>query len=116
MRDESLRVLVDQGTPVPLRRFLEPHVVEPVYERGWSTLKNGELLHSAMEAGFDAMVTTDQNVPHQQNLQASTLAVVILSTTDWNLIRLHVELVRAALTSRAAGQCVVVTFPASRKA
>ena len=55
-----MRVLFDQGTPAPLRQALLPHVVETAYERGWSTLKNGELLRAAEAAGFDVLVTTER--------------------------------------------------------
>jgi hypothetical protein len=41
-----MRVLFDQGTPVPLRRALAPHEVETAFERGWSTPKNGDLLEA----------------------------------------------------------------------
>ena len=33
-----MKVLFDQGTPVPLRRHLHPHFVDTCAERGWSTL------------------------------------------------------------------------------
>lgn len=39
-----MRILFDQGTPVPLRTHLVNHVVETVFDLGWSNLKNGELL------------------------------------------------------------------------
>jgi hypothetical protein len=46
-----VRILFDQGTPVPLRKFLNLHYVETAFERGWSTLKNGELLTAAEHEG-----------------------------------------------------------------
>jgi hypothetical protein len=54
-----VKVLFDQGTPVPLRRALPGHDVSTAYEMGWSTLMNGELLAAAEAAGFAAIVTTD---------------------------------------------------------
>ena len=42
-----MKVLFDQGTPVPLRGYLSNHVVETAYERGWNNLKNGDLLARA---------------------------------------------------------------------
>jgi hypothetical protein len=54
-----MRILFDQGTPVPLRRLLAPrHEVSTAYEHRWSTLTNGTLLDAAEEAGFDLLVTT----------------------------------------------------------
>jgi len=57
-----VRVLFDQGTPVPLRQLLTRHDVSTAFERGWSRLKNGELLIAAESAGFAVLVTTDTNL------------------------------------------------------
>ena len=57
-----MRVLFDQGTPVPLREALDGHDVSTAYECGWSTLKNGDLLTVAEREGFEALVITDKNL------------------------------------------------------
>jgi hypothetical protein len=62
-----VRIVFDQGTPVPLRRYLATHSVTTAFELGWSQLNNGELL-TAAEAQFDALITTDQHLHQQQNL------------------------------------------------
>jgi hypothetical protein len=69
-----VKVLFDQGTPVPLRRRLHSHEVTTVYELTWATLKNGELISQAEAAGFEVLVTTDQNLRYQQNLEGRRLA------------------------------------------
>jgi len=56
-----VKILFDQGTPVPLRRHLHPGRVDTAAEMGWSELGNGELLAAAEAAGFDVLITTDQN-------------------------------------------------------
>ena len=78
-----MRVLFDQGTPAPLRQFLVQHEVATAYERGWSTLTNGDLLQAAETAGFTVLVTTDTHLKYQQNLVARRIAIVVLSTTSW---------------------------------
>ena len=77
-----MRLLFDQGTPAPLRNHLPGHIVETAYEKGWSNLKNGELLARAESEGFDALITTDQNLRHQQNLTGRKISVVVLLTTS----------------------------------
>lgn len=57
-----MKVLFDQGTPVPLREFLSGHEVSTAYELGWSTLRNGELLAMAEAGGFQVFVTADTNL------------------------------------------------------
>lgn len=59
-----MRILFDQGTPAPLRHLLRGHEVSTAYERGWSTLKNGELLVAAEDQGLEVLVTTDRNLKY----------------------------------------------------
>jgi hypothetical protein len=77
-----LRILFDQGVPVPLRDHLRNHEVRTAYELGWSALRNGELLTRAA-AQFDALVTTDRNLKSQQNLSQVKIAILVLPTTSW---------------------------------
>ena len=74
-----MKVLFDQGTPVPWRRHLPLHEVTTVYELAWSTLQNGALISQAEAAGFDVLVTTDRNWKYQQNLKERRLAVVVVA-------------------------------------
>jgi len=98
-----VRVLFDQGTPVPLRRVLTQHEVVTAHERGWSQLKNGELLESAEKEGFAVLVTTDGNLKYQQNLASRRIAIVVLSTTSWPRIQRVVNEIVAAVNDAAAG-------------
>ena len=105
-----MKVLFDQGTPVPLRRSLPDHTISTAFELGWSTLANGELLTAAEAAGFDVLVTTDRNIRHQQNLTGRRLGALVLPTTDWATIRRHVAAVAAALAGIRPGEVVELTF------
>ncbi|HVT02710.1 MAG TPA: hypothetical protein VHL58_04960 [Thermoanaerobaculia bacterium] len=70
-----MRILFDQGTPAPLRDALTGHTVSTAYELGWAQLGNGDLLNAA-EASFDALITTDRNLRHQQNPSGRRLAIL----------------------------------------
>ena len=48
-----------------------------VRERGWGSLKNGELLGAAQHE-FDVLLTADRDIPQQQNLSRYELTVVVL--------------------------------------
>jgi len=98
-----VRVLFDQGTPAPLRHVLQGHQVSTAYERGWSTLANGELLATAESQGFEVMVTTDTNLKDQQNLASRSIAIVVLGTTSWPRIRAAAEAVVNAVSAAAPG-------------
>ena len=98
-----MRILFDQGTPVPLRRYLTSHVVDTAFERGWSALHNGVLLDVAEQEGYDLLMTTDQNLRYQQRLADRQLAVIVLLSTSWQRIQLRVDTIQAAVASIVAG-------------
>ena len=104
-----MRILFDQGTPAPLRRALMGHVVSTAYEMGWNELDNSTLLRAA-EIDFDALVTTDQNLRHQQNLSGRRLAILVLPTTSWPKIEAHEAQVVAAINALRAGDFVEPNF------
>ena len=105
-----MKVLFDQGTPVPLRALLPGHEVATAYERGWSTLTNGEFLDAAEAAGFTAIVTTDKNIRHQQNNEGRTFGVLVLPTTNWPTIRRNGARVADALYELTPGTILEVSF------
>ena len=98
-----MKVLFDQCTPVPLRRYLHPHVVDTAAERGWSLLHNGVLLDQAESNQYEAFVTTDTNLKHQQNLTGRVIRILVLSTTSWPRIRKKVTEIRTALENLDEG-------------
>jgi len=98
-----MRLLFDQGTPVPLRGYLANHTVETAFDRGWSRLKNGDLL-AAAESDFDILVTTDKNLRYQQNLTGRKLGILILPTTSWPRLQSRVVEIVAALDRMVPGE------------
>jgi len=106
-----VRVLFDQGTPVPLRRFLGQHDVSTAFERGWSQLRNGELLVEAESAGFAVFVTTDANLRYQQNLRTRNIAIVVLSTPSWPRIQRAMEAVIRAIDEAEPASFAEINIP-----
>lgn len=106
-----MKVLFDQGTPVPLRNHLPNHAVETAYEKGWSNLKNGDLLTRAESDGFEALITTDQNLPYQQNLTGRRISVVVLLTTSWPRIKNHIATVVETIDNLQPGNYEEIPFP-----
>lgn len=98
-----MKILFDQGTPVPLRRDFIGHDVATVYELGWAGLSNGELLREA-ENYFALLVTTDQNLQCQQNLTGRKLAILVLLSANWPALRPHASQIVAAASSMAPGE------------
>jgi len=98
-----VRILFDQGTPVPLRRALAGHLVATAYELGWSTLLDGPLLVAAEQAGYEAFITTDQQLKYQQQLAGRRLAILVLGSTSWPRIAPHAEAIRQLVDRLVAG-------------
>ena len=100
-----MRLLLDECVPKRLRRELPGHDVRTVQEAGWAGVKNGALLRAA-EGQFDALLTVDQGVAHQQNLTGLRIAVVIMvaASNDVDDLRPLVPAVLTALDSLQPGQ------------
>jgi predicted nuclease of predicted toxin-antitoxin system len=106
-----VRILFDQGTPAPLRRYLTGHDVSTAFELGWGALENGDLLSRAEADGFEVLVTTDKNLRYQQNLAGRRIAIVVLSTTSWRRIERVAGDVLSALSPLAPGAYVEIDIP-----
>lgn len=61
-------ILFDHSTPAPLAPHLTGHTVTKAKDRGWDKLSNGDLLAEAERAGFDLLLTADNNMRYEQNL------------------------------------------------
>jgi hypothetical protein len=106
-----MRVLCDHSVPAPLSTSFRDHDVTEARDRGWDTLSNGELLSEAEQAGFEVFVTADKNIRYQQNLANRKIALVVLSTPQWPLVRLHVAKIVAAVNAAAPGSYSEVQIP-----
>jgi hypothetical protein len=69
------------------------------------------LLAEAERAGFDVLLTADKNIRHQQNLSGRRLAIVVLSTPQWPVVRLHIERIVAAVNAAVPGSYTEVNIP-----
>ncbi len=106
-----MRVLLDQGTPVPIRRYLAHHSVRTAVEQEWATLRNGELLAAAEAAGFDVLLTTDKNIRYQQNLGGQRLAIVVIGYSRWPGLEAHVHRVVETVDRAAPASYAEVEIP-----
>ena len=106
-----MRILLDQATPVPLRRYLGGHNVSTAAQQRWDDLRNGDLLKAAEDEGFEVLVTTDKNMRYQQNLSMRRIAIVVLGKGNWPLIKPHVHLVAAAVDAAGPGSYAEVDIP-----
>jgi hypothetical protein len=106
-----MRILLDECVPRRLRQELSGHDVCTVAEMGWAGKKNGELLQLMAGQSFAVLLTVDQSVRHQQNLQAAGVGVVVLVAPSNRLadLLLLMPSARTALGSIKPGDVVEIT-------
>ncbi|MBD2773745.1 DUF5615 family PIN-like protein [Iningainema tapete] len=105
-----MRILLDECVPRPLKRELTDYKVRTVVEMGWLGKKNGELLQLMIQESFTVLLTADQNLRYQQNLQQAGVAVVVLIASSNRLSALLplMPKVRNVLARIAPGEVIEV--------
>jgi len=99
-----MNIILDESTPQKLRLIIQGnHKVVTTWFQGWSGMKNGALLEAAEEAGFDLFITADQSLGYQQNLTGRKIALVVLSTNNWDLVRSNIAAIMTAIDAATPG-------------
>src|SRR5215203_2816896 len=73
-----MRVLLDECLPKQLWRLLPGHDVWTAPQKGMAGKRNGELLSLLAAAGFEVLLTVDQNIVHQQNLKIIRVSLIVM--------------------------------------
>lgn len=98
-----MHVLFDKNVPYGTRHFLNNHQVQTVDDRGWARINNGELLQTAEAAGFEVVVTADQNIVYQQTLQGRKIALVVLGSNIWPIVRNYAVAIKQRVDAAVPG-------------
>lgn len=76
-----MKLLLDENIPRQLKRdIVDHHEVFTVREMQWNGKLNGPLLKLMLAEGFQALVTADKNLEHQQNFNKYSIPVLVLHT------------------------------------
>ena len=105
-------MLLDENLPRRLtQEFDEDREAQTVGQCGWKGKENGELLSMA-ESEFDVFLTTDQGIPHQQNLAQIELGIVILRARSNRLADLRplMDAVNRRIRELKAGEVIEVAL------
>jgi predicted nuclease of predicted toxin-antitoxin system len=73
------KLLLDECIPHRIRQSLPEFDTYTVTFMGWSGIKNGKLLQLAIDNDFDIFLTTDKNLPYQQNATKFPIAIVVFN-------------------------------------
>ena len=57
------------------------------------------------------LLTSDQNIRYQQNLVGRKLALVVLGSNIWNVVRNHELAIQAAVDKATPGSCETIVMP-----
>lgn len=109
-----MRILLDHNTPQGLRALLPEHEVHSAAFRGWERLRNGNLLETATAEGYEILITCDQGISYQQNLELYGPIVLTIMSNNWPAIRENIELIRQAIPEAVHGQGNLLYFPADK--
>ena len=74
-----MRLLLDENLPKRLKLDFPEHEIYTVRDKDWNGIKNGELMKLLLGEKFDALLTFDKNLQHQQNFTQYTITVFVLS-------------------------------------
>ena len=74
-----MRLLLDENLPKRLKLDFQEHEIFTVRDKQWNGFKNGELLKLLVDNSFDALLTYDKNLQHQQNFSKYTITVFVLT-------------------------------------
>jgi len=93
-----MKILLDECVDQKLRHLFADHDCQAAAYAKLAGLKNGVLLDAAEIAGFEILITTDREIPYQQNLGGRRISILILFAPTNRLADLK-NLVPAALLS-----------------
>ena len=105
-----MKILLDECTPRLVKRRLPHLFILTAQEMGWVGIKNGKLISMA-EGRFDVLVSTDQNLPYQQNLSGKKLMVIILPSNRVPIVSQLIPEIEQALKTIRPGTFVEIPLP-----
>ena len=76
---------------------------------GWRGVKNGALL-DLMAQDFHVLITTDKNIPYQQNLKQRAISAVILPTNQIPLVIELLPKIEETLGAILSGEVVEISI------
>ncbi len=76
-----MKLLLDENLPKRLKLDFTEHEIYTVRDKGWNGIENGELLNLLVADNFDALLTFDKNLQHQQNFRKYAITVFVLSAS-----------------------------------
>ena len=105
-----MKILLDECLPVDFRHSFPNHEAHTVDWAGLNGKSNGELMDAAELAGYDALLTVDQGLSHQQSSVSRKLSIVVIRSRTNQLEDLLplADAVLVALENLQPGRTVMI--------
>ena len=97
-----MKILLDKCTNESIRYHFPDQVVHTARYLGWSRLTNGELLDKAEQAGYDLLISADNDMRYTQNLSRRRISVLFIQQNT-ALSDDFIEEIRAKIDVHTAG-------------
>ncbi len=103
-----MKILLDECVDQKLRLAFGKHDCQTAMYARLAGLKNGALLAAAEAANFEVLITVDQEIPYQQNLDGRRISILIFCAATNRLADLTLLVAAAldALDSIEPGQVI----------
>lgn len=88
-------LLLDENIGLEIQKMLFDYETKSIKDMEWLGKQNGELMQLIAENGFDIFISTDKNLPFQQNLSKLTYGLWILDIpkNDVNTLKLFIPVI-----------------------
>jgi hypothetical protein len=104
-----VRVLLDEGVPDIIQKRLKTIAIATVQELGWRGISNGDLL-DLMTDRFDILITTDKNIPFQQNLLKRNLSAIIIPSNRIQILEPLLSQIESSIGRIQTGDTIEIRY------
>jgi hypothetical protein len=106
-----VKILLDEGVPDLIQSWLKSLTIATVQELGWRGIRNGHLLDLMAENGFELLITTDKNIPYQQNLAKRNLSAIIIPSNRIRILKPLLPQIQTAIKTIKLGEAIEIPYP-----
>jgi predicted nuclease of predicted toxin-antitoxin system len=105
-----MKVLLDENLPKGLKRDFPGHEIFTVRDKDWTSKKNGELIRLMIDEGFDILITFDQNITFQQNLNKYPICLIVLRAqiNTYEVLKKFVPEIRSILSGQPGKRTIIL--------
>ena len=105
-----MKVLLDENLPKGLKQDFPEHEIFTVRDKNWNSKKNGELIRLMIDDGFDILITFDQNITHQQNLNKYPICLIVLKAqiNTYEALKKFIPEIRSILSGTPEKRTIIL--------